>query len=344
MFFMDRKEFAKRLNSLVTPEGTSPEEMKARTFPLYEALSQMMPDSLFRFRAFNEDSLGAFRDGIIYAVTADRFNDPYDTLARYDIEEIEKGVNTIMSLEALEGLKSWFGQGNDIPEDIKRFMPSGMPEALKSTLLALDDIKSLEDRILERKFEFVSYIRTYFPVLTEMSKRFSTVACFCEDVQPILMWSHYADSHKGFALEYNFRPTLLHPLKNIGIFPVIYDDERVDISSYIAWTFLFFFGTRILNPDISAPIKNALYKSSVWEYEREWRLIDFSLRDFSDDRPSAIHYEPVAIYYGQKMPHENKSRLHQIAQEKGLKEFEMYLDYSSPSYEMKYREAVASNY
>ena len=30
--------------------------------------------------------------------------------------------------------------------------------------------------------------------------------------------------------------------------------------------------------------------------------------------------------------------LHKLAMEKGIKEYEMYLDYSSPKYEMLYRE------
>ena len=91
------------------------------------------------------------------------------------------------------------------------------------------------------------------------------------------------------------------------------------------------------NPDISASLKNALYKASIWAYEKEWRMIDFSPRDFTNNMPSAIPYEPVAIYYGKHMSFEHKQMLHEIAQEKGIKEFEMYVDYSSPLYEMQYR-------
>lgn len=81
---MNREEFAKRLNSVIVPEGTSEEDMRKITFPVSEAISQMMPPSLFRCRRCDVDSIVAFKNDIIYAITADRFNDPYDTLVRYD--------------------------------------------------------------------------------------------------------------------------------------------------------------------------------------------------------------------------------------------------------------------
>ena len=45
---MNRVEFAKRLSSVVVLEGTSEEEMRKITAPISEAISQMMPLSLFR--------------------------------------------------------------------------------------------------------------------------------------------------------------------------------------------------------------------------------------------------------------------------------------------------------
>ena len=152
------------------------------------------------------------------------------------------------------------------------------------------------------------------------------------------MWSHYANSHKGFALEYNFRPTLEQPIKNVGLFPVVYSEERFDISDYIAWAFLRIIGFPAKMPDISASIKNALWKSDVWAYEKEWRMIDSTPREITDERASTIHYKPIAIYYGRHMSGDDKKKLHELAREKGIKEFEMYLDYSSLKYEMLYRE------
>jgi hypothetical protein len=67
-------------------------------------------------------------------------------------------------------------------------------------------------------------------------------------------------------------------------------------------------------------------------------MIDSTPRDITDEKASAIHYKPVAIYYGRHMSGDDKKRLHEVAKEKGIMEYEMYLDYSSLKYEMLYRE------
>jgi len=61
-------------------------------------------------------------------------------------------------------------------------------------------------------------------------------------------------------------------------------------------------------------------------------------RDITDERASAIPYKPVAIYYGRHMSSDDKKKLHEMAKEKGIQEFEMFLDYSSKKYEMLHRE------
>ena len=335
---MDREEFAKRLYSAVIPEGTSPEDIQALTRPVSEAIREMIPKRLFRYRAFNDRSVGAFENDIIYAVTSDKFNDPYDTLVRYDLEGIEKWVNTVMNTETLGQMKTWYTQGWDLPKEVKHILPKEMTDTLKVALFSIEDIKDYEERIEETRKRMTSLIETYFPILSETSKRYSTIACFCESIESVLMWSHYADSHKGFALEYDFRPTLEEPIKNIGLFPVVYSEERFDISNYIAWGFLRILGIPAKMPDMSASIKNALWKSDIWAYEKEWRMIDSTPRDISDEKASAIPYKPVAIYYGRHMSRDDKKRLHEVAKEKGIQEFEMYMDYSSKKYEMLYKE------
>lgn len=334
---MNRDEFAKRLYSTVIPEGTSPEDLQTMTRPVSEAIREMMPNRLFRFRAFDERSFDAFQNDIIYAVTADKFNDPYDTLVRYDLEGIEKWVNTVMNTETLGQMKEWYAQGWDLPIEVRHILPKEMTDALKVALSSIEDIKDFEGRIEETRQRMISLIETFFPILSETSKRYSTIVCFSESIESVLMWSHYANSHKGFALEYDFRPILEQPIKNVGLFPVVYSEERLDISDYIAYEFLRILGIPAKMPDMSALIKNALWKSDIWAYEKEWRMIDSTPRDITDERASAIHYKPVAIYYGRHMNSDDKERLHKVAKEKGIKEFEMYLDYSSKKYEMLYR-------
>ena len=309
--------------------------------PVSEAIREMMPEKLFRYRNCNELSIDAFENDIIYAVTADKFNDPYDTLVRYDLESVKKWVNTVMNTETLRQMKAWYAQGWDLPKEVKHILPKEMTDALKVALFSIENIKDFQERIEETRKRMISQIETYFPILSETSKRFSAIACFSESIESVLMWSHYANSHKGFALEYDFRPTLEQPIKNVALLPVVYSEERFDISDYIAYEFLRLLGIQAKMPDISALFKNALWKSDIWAYEKEWRMIDSSPRDITDERASAIPYKPVAIYYGRHMSSGDKRMLHEVAKEKGIQEFEMYLDYSSKKYEMLFREYKA---
>jgi len=51
----------------------------------------------------------------------------------------------------------------------------------------------------------------------------------------------------------------------------------------------------------------------------------------------SMYLKNASIYYGHHISGYRKKELHQIAQEKGIREYEMYIDYSSEQYEMRYR-------
>lgn len=108
----------------------------------------------------------------------------------------------------------------------------------------------------------------------------------------------------------------------------------MDLSSYIAWGFLHLLKVNSRNPDIASHLKVALHKSEAWAYEKEWRLVDYT---FTDRASSAIPYRPTAVYFGVRMDAGKKDLLHGIAKDKGIQDYEMYIDYSSPIYEVKYR-------
>lgn len=337
---MDRFSFGNLIDSIIIPEGTPKEEIVKAVLPIREAIAEMMPKSLFRFRSCDDRHIDAFEKDVIYALTADSFNDPYDTLLRYDLEGIRQYVDSVMSIEGLEKLKAFFVQGYDFIDEVKMLLSEEAWTIMKAGLQSTKDLTTLKDRVEDSRQQMLSLISTLFPILTSFSKRFSTIACFSEDVKSILMWSHYADSHKGFALEYDFRTTQSMPLERGALYPVVYSDERYDASVYITWQFMHVLGFHPKNPDITAFSKVALHKSRVWEYEREWRIIDPGPHDPTHPKPTVIHYKPMAIYYGENIPKDKYERLHQIAAEKGIREYKMDVDETAKVYEMRVRSAM----
>ena len=75
------------------------------------------------------------------------------------------------------------------------------------------------------------------------------------------MWSHYADGHKGFCIEYDFKD-----LKNINnLLPVAYSTDRPSIPLESIYN---------CSKDMSTEVAKALLialltKDNIWEYENE---------------------------------------------------------------------------
>jgi len=61
---MNREDFAKRLERIQIQEGTSPKALYDSLLPIYDALTQMMPKSLFRYRSCNEKQIDAFQKNL----------------------------------------------------------------------------------------------------------------------------------------------------------------------------------------------------------------------------------------------------------------------------------------
>lgn len=339
---MDRTEFAAILNSIQIPEGCDVETLQRTVKPISHALVEMMPDKLFRYRNCSEMSVEAFENDKVYALTADMFNDPYDMLLRFDIEAVKNMFNSLLSNESFYRLKDVLGKGKTLPDIVKQNFDQENISLIKNIVLSITNDSEIDSFVSNRRNEVMDMVDLYFPLLaTFVNKRTATISCFSETIKSVTMWSHYADYHKGFVLEYDLRPTLSNGIPNVGIYPVIYDDKRYDGTQYILWEFLRMLGVKLPNPDTLSYIKCALHKSSQWEYENEWRLIDSNLRDnIISENKTWVSLKPTAIYYGTNISSDNKNRLHSIAQGKNLKEYNMYIDYAFDKYEMQYRECV----
>lgn len=334
---MNREEFDRLLKSLVIPEGTSGERINEMVQPVCKAISEMLPSSLFRFRPCGDLQIEAFEKDEIYAVTADKFNDPYDTLPWFNIDEIVRLINTYFQPESLEQLKAFLAAGNDFPNEFKKMFPESYWKDVRAGIIAIPDFNEIKEEIAARKQQGLVQIAALCPIIAHFSKRFSSYACFCEEVQSILMWGHYADSQKGFALEYDFRPMLQNPIPYVTICPVIYSENRYDATEFMTWAFLKMQQMPAISSDISAHMKVALHKSKDWEYEQEWRLIDPCLQDPNNPKPTVTSYRPKAIYYGTGIDKDHLARLHEVAVRKGIQEYEMFIDYGSSKYELQYR-------
>lgn len=133
-----------------------------------------IPPILFKYQAFTPDALSNLASRQIWFSRPAKFNDPFDCAIRVD-------------------------QGPISDSDYQRLYEfsrneSGNPAGFDAQYTPL----------ASKNMEFRKQIQTGLGAAVENQKRITLnengVCCFSARNNEILMWSHYADSHKGFCL------------------------------------------------------------------------------------------------------------------------------------------------
>lgn len=355
-----RQEFQQMLLSTIIPEGTKQDVIREKISILVSFINEHIPPQLFRYRNCSEDNIDAFDNDTIYAVSPTLFNDPYDALFRYDRETIIRAFEMGLGLDTGKALLHHIADTDTVPESFVYIYGKKHSDELKKQVRDnknnLDEyVESLFNNFQPHKAEFLSGVESLLEESCRIIKQGATVACFSEKVDSVLMWSHYANYHKGFVLEYdlrNFEMKCGHcekrnscQIMTLGnIYPVLYSDKRYDATHHAIA-----FATEVQAknndgghfplPDIMVSLKAFLHKSSLWEYEKEWRLILNRVGcDYS--KPIDIMQKPTGIYYGSNISSINRKILHSLAKTKGLQEYQMYIDESSLDYKMKFKQCT----
>lgn len=118
--------------------------------------------------------------------------------------------------------------------------------------------------------------------------RHSTVFCVSEVPDNLLMWSHYADAHRGAVIEFETVPELDTFL--CGAFPVTYSEKLPEYASIEE-----LIGSMLGQTEIDSMMllrKLVSTKSADWAYEREWRVVAPHPRDTTGGLP----YEEIPIH------------------------------------------------
>ena len=177
-----------------------------------------MEGIVYKYHGINEFLENLIKDKSIWHSTADSFNDPFEF------------KSVLVENENRNDIKSWLNSSSKKLEE--------------------DQLNQITDYWCERKSEMSI-------MLTEqLSEKLRTggVSCFSWRHDNLLMWSHYADNHKGVCLEYNiaYAPTFFKDLLQVK-----YIDNYPNID-YVK------LGSKAITEIITT-------KSSHWAYEEEYR-------------------------------------------------------------------------
>lgn len=91
------------------------------------------------------------------------------------------------------------------------------------------------------------------------------ITCLSEVPDSLLMWSHYANNHRGFCVAYSLFE--LNQKLKFSVVPVIYTKERVCLQSIPLDQ------EAINKKTMNLFFQSLTSKSPEWSYEKEWRII-----------------------------------------------------------------------
>jgi len=173
------------------------------------------------------------------------FNDPYDSLLFIDRRKI---VDTILNSESYN---------EDLVEKLKvnlEFRESQIKllgVEFVDMFLKINSFKNQKEKDYFVKLsneQSINFADKIIDEAVKSLKQSSLIACLSEKNDSMLMWSHYAQNHEGFALNYNFKSRYIIDigLPNVvgsefadkKLFPVRYSDERFDATYYVEFHFI----------------------------------------------------------------------------------------------------------
>ncbi len=191
---------------------------------------------------------------------------------------------------------------------------------IKGNQYSIQDMDTIKEKFDTLSKEMMKKVRQ---VVSEQFK----VTCLSQKMDSSLMWSHYANKHYGFCLEYDFTATVSYQPKDLlmaqlMLFPVHYSDERPLLSKALFDTKnLFNYKKNNILPAVALEkiMYGLLGKGSDWDYEEEWRIFQLGNND-TMKLPKARK-----VFLGANMEESPKQRIIEIAKKKNIPVFQMYL-------------------
>lgn len=151
------------------------------------------------------------------------------------------------------------------------------------------------------------------------------ICCYSTDKLNLLLWAHYANSHKGFCVEFDGSSL---PAKMA--MKVEYSNDY-PLATYPI-------------PDDERAYRLALIKAKVWEYENEYRSIFIPSSDILDHDGESLNFSCGAItnvYIGACMPEKEERELKNIISRMEFKPNIWKAELAENSFQLKFKKVIS---
>lgn len=294
-----------------------------------------MGKKLYRYRAFDTSIMNGYSyihqdminiekwkfealEGLVYPSSPLYFNDPYDCEFCFQADALEGILDRETYLHLLE----------------RRFV---LKKEEKNRILYSNDIERAMQMVLEAhggklSDSWRSLLESGLNGCFNKIKDAIRVVCLSEVYDSMLMWSHYAQNHKGYCIQYNFEED---DMFYKHLYPVIYEKERYAVSK-----------VDILEGNKEFLYKTICRKSEVWSYEKEWRIIT---ANYNEVMPQKLKYPNAkyvldlkdnikGFYLGAKSSDDLKNEIIQFGKKNNISVYQMML--SSKTYDLQAQKIV----
>lgn len=224
-------------------------------------------------------AIEAIKNNSVLLNAPTKFNDPFDSLYYVDDEELNQAFELFMNYELFKKMYNELVVQNTEP-NIRGVL---LKECLKEDVIQIkkkhiykskpylskgyeDGLKLLNTSDKEIKNRFKAMVETVF-----VAFRSSTlVSCFGSSNDSLLMWSHYANKHRGACIKFLVEDNDFKQVLYSKDFPKF---ELVKALEIIFGHALSGKSIDTENPNHLFMLKPIFVKSNVWEYEGEIRCI-----------------------------------------------------------------------
>ena len=152
--------------------------------------------------------------------------------------------------------------------------------------------------------------------LADEVKNLFLVGCLCIDYKNRLMWSHYADSQKGFCIEYDFSGIEEEILSKLPL-PVFYSESR----PLVPWKTAMENSVKSTEEAYVELMRGLLIRDKAWEYENEWRILSMVSEDTELRMPQIS-----CLYLGAAIDKDNRDKIIDIAKMRNIPVRQMKVD------------------
>ena len=171
------------------------------------------------------------------------------------------------------------------------------------------------------------------------------ICSFCEDnpdkrqyaIQNTLMWSHYADNHKGFCVDYlvhkdDYRRDNFSEISASRIFRInYYDPDNNENKNFDL--------ENLLSPVNLSTSDAFITKYKDWSYENEVRLLQYKPKQgaLREQYKLSPNTKIVAVYFGYRCPDADIQIIKNLLGNTGVKFYKMDVDFSNV-YKLQHKE------